>query len=321
MGFIGGFNTDIMLISVLNLVVKYMMELNNSFSALKHDFMAWMSNPESGEPYSKHSIRSYSNAVDVFISFLEENDIFSIKEVSDTWVRAFVKKLSNSGIKQSSIKNRLTGVQLFWDVSLNFPIDDINPVIRYKESINKNKRGGRPPKRITPVLYENEVISMFYAVFDKNHSNRERDAAILGLILDTGLRSTEVSEITVWQIKDMIASEKLIIIGKGNKERVIKPLLTYRNELTTYFNKIKDSANNALVFKTIRETALNQRVLHAMVSGYLIDAKINKPQMGGHLLRHTAASLMLCSGMTIKQVQENMGHSSMMTTEGYLHLL
>jgi site-specific recombinase XerD len=43
--------------------------------------------------------------------------------------------------------------------------------------------------------------------------------------------------------------------------------------------------------------------------------------MGGHLLRHTAASLMLSSGMTIKQVQDNLGHASIITTEKYLHLV
>jgi site-specific recombinase XerD len=58
-----------------------------------------------------------------------------------------------------------------------------------------------------------------------------------------------------------------------------------------------------------------------MISHYLKVATIEKPQMGGHLLRHTSASMMLASGMTIKQVQDNLGHASIMTTEKYLHLV
>lgn len=74
-------------------------------------------------------------------------------------------------------------------------------------------------------------------------------------------------------------------------------------------------------FLTIQDTKMSQRVLYQMVNHYLKRAGIEKPQMGGHLLRHTAASLMLASGMNIKQVQDNLGHSSITTTEKYLHLV
>ena len=48
---------------------------------------------------------------------------------------------------------------------------------------------------------------------------------------------------------------------------------------------------------------------------------IHKPQVGPHLLRHTAASLWLAQGMDLRQVQANMGHSSIVVTSRYLHLL
>ena len=46
-----------------------------------------------------------------------------------------------------------------------------------------------------------------------------------------------------------------------------------------------------------------------------------KKQRGGHLLRHTAATLMLSSGMSLRRVQENLGHASLNTTQIYTHLI
>jgi site-specific recombinase XerD len=57
------------------------------------------------------------------------------------------------------------------------------------------------------------------------------------------------------------------------------------------------------------------------VQRYLRQAGIDKPQMGGHLLRHTAASRMLASGLNLRVVQAYLGHASLTTTAAYIHLL
>ena len=67
---------------------------------------------------------------------------------------------------------------------------------------------------------------------------------------------------------------------------------------------------------------MSQQTVYYAINKLLEQAKITgKQQNGGHLLRHTAASIMLAKGLPLKQVQENLGHSSLMTTEKYLHLL
>jgi site-specific recombinase XerD len=295
--------------------------LGAEFSGLKTYFLKWLEQPDEGESYSKNTIRSYSQTIDVFLSFLADNDINSLDDVSDTWIRAFVRKLSNIGLKQVSIKNKLSAVQLFWEVSLDFQMDKINPVSHYIESSKKKNRGGRAPKRLIPVLYAHEVDLLFDAVFSNNRAISVRDMAIIGLMLDSGVRSDELCNITLKQLKDMMLMDRLVVIGKGDKERSIKVLTTYKNTILRFLSNLGDKQGMDFAFTTIQNTQLSQRVLHLMVSHYLKKVGIEKPQMGGHLLRHTAASLMLASGMNIKQVQDNLGHSSMMTTERYLHLV
>jgi site-specific recombinase XerD len=295
--------------------------LSAEFAGLKTYFLTWLEQPDEGEAYSKNTIRSYSQTIDVFLSFLADNDINSLDDVSDTWIRAFVRKLSNNGLKQVSIKNKLSAVQLFWEVSLDFPMDRINPISRYIESSKKKKRGGRTAKRLIPVLYAHEVDDLFDAVFESRQAISTRDMAIIGLMLDSGVRSDELCNLTVKQLKDMILMDRLVVIGKGDKERSIKVLTTHKSTLLSYMNTSQAKSVGDLAFLTIQGTKMSQRVLYQMVNHYLKRAGIEKSQMGGHLLRHTAASLMLREGMNIKQVQENLGHSSITTTEKYLHLV
>jgi len=295
--------------------------MTSEFNALKTAFLSWMNCPDEGGAYSKTTVRSYYQSIDAFLSFLMENDIKSINEITDTWIRAYVRFLSKNGLKQTSIKNKLSAVQLFWEVSLNFPMDEINPVSRYLEVSKKTKRGGRTAKRLIPVLYAHEVDALIDAVFSSNRAVSVRDMAIIGLMLDSGVRSDELCNISIRQLKDMMITGKLVVIGKGDKERSIKVLSTHQDVIMSYLTTTAEKDDKDFAFITIQKTQLTQRVLHQMISHYLKVATIEKPQMGGHLVRHTSASMMLASGMTIKQVQDNLGHASIMTTEKYLHLV
>jgi site-specific recombinase XerD len=293
----------------------------DAFSELKRQFLSWLACPDEGQPYSAHTIRSYSQGVDFFLSFLKSNDITSMDDVTDVWIRAFARKLLDGGLIRASIKNKLSAVQLFWEVSLEFPKEKINPVTRYIEEYKRIKRGGRSPNRLIPILYTHQVDLLFDVVFSSKRTVSLRDLAIIGLLLDSGIRSDELCNLTRRALNDMLISDRLIVIGKGNKERTIKVLTSYKHLVISYLNSRQESDPCDYAFKTIQGTKMSQRSLYKMVSHYLKLADIDKPQMGGHLLRHTAASLMLHSGMNIKQVQSNLGHSSLITTDRYVHLM
>jgi len=66
---------------------------------------------------------------------------------------------------------------------------------------------------------------------------------------------------------------------------------------------------------------MSQAAVHHIVSQALTQAGIHTTQRGPHLLRHSAASRMLHEGRTLKEVQHEMGHDSIVTTEQYLHLI
>lgn len=158
-------------------------------------------------------------------------------------------------------------------------------------------------------------------VYSRNHKNRGRDLAMLGLLLDSGVRTEELCSLTVAEGRTLVETGKMRIIGKGNKERAITPMLEYRSALEVYMNDQRGLPPTTPLFRSRNGMPMRQAGVHRTVSYYLGLAEISKPQRGGHLLRHTAASLMLASGVNIRLVQEFLGHASITTTERYLHLV
>lgn len=66
---------------------------------------------------------------------------------------------------------------------------------------------------------------------------------------------------------------------------------------------------------------LSARRVHSIVAQALRRAGIVKRSMGPHLLRHTGASRYVACGMDIRTVQHMLGHSSLVTTSRYIHLV
>lgn len=196
-----------------------------------------------------------------------------------------------------------------------------NPVTAMKNDGPHVRMGGRPEKRLPDVLTHDEVAILTDYIFSLQEEKSITYMAMVGFLLDTGIRTSELASVTKLSALTMIRQGYLRIVGKGNKERAIRPLSTYRDELIEYI-KYREDEPDVYLFPGRDRAMIQPTTIYSRVSSLLTKAGIeDKNQSGAHLLRHTAASLMLDSGMNIRQVQENLGHSSMRTTEVYLHLM
>jgi site-specific recombinase XerD len=295
--------------------------IHTTFHDLEKPYLAWLSEGETLRPYSKNSIRAYHRVFREFLAFSEQNGLERPDEVNGAWVRAFVRQMTARGLSLASIRMSITGMQTFFAFCQYEGLVEQNPVEAYLSDGKATRRGGREAKRLPPVLYHHEREALIDTIFSRQHVNRDRDLAMIGLFLDSGLRTEELCSLTIGQGKELLQTGSLRVIGKGNKERIVRPLLIYRSFLQSYMEARRTAGENEPLFITRRGTALRQANVHKMVSYYLKRADIQKPQMGAHLLRHTAASLILASGENIRRVQENLGHASIVTTERYTHLL
>ncbi|MES9681756.1 tyrosine recombinase XerS [Gottfriedia acidiceleris] len=154
--------------------------------------------------------------------------------------------------------------------------------------------------------------------------NRYRDAAIISLLLTSGIR---VGELTSLRMKDIILDDrKLVVERKRSKEDVVffsKQTLEYIVQYLKFREieyKADDKPNSPLFVTKYagKVNAISKNAVQKMIMKY---AKIyGKPDLTAHILRHSFGTNVFKKTKNIRGVQEALGHSNMNTTQIYTHM-
>lgn len=157
------------------------------------------------------------------------------------------------------------------------------------------------------VLTEEQVLKLIDA------PKRQRDKLLLRLMYAAGLRVSEVCGLT-WG--DLGSNGVLHIRqGKGQKERFV----TLSDGMVERLNAHKGSANsNEPMFVSQKGGRLDETAVHRIVKGAAQVAGISA-DASAHWLRHSHASHSLDRGASLVTVRDTLGHSSIATTNKYLH--
>ena len=142
-----------------------------------------------------------------------------------------------------------------------------------------------------------------------------RDLAIIRLMLNVGLRSSEVLNISVEDV-DWISGKLIVRHGKGDKDRIVW-INEDDLEIIKEWKEIKPSS--PILFTTLKGKKINDRYLRAMVKRRAKKAGITK-DVHPHLLRHTFATDLLRSTKNIRLVQKALGHARLSSTMIYTHV-
>lgn len=296
--------------------------------AIHAPFTAWMQSTAFETPYSPHTIRLYSKVCADFDAFCQDEHINLCDEFGSPHVRKFTgASTTGKPYAKSTINSRLVALELIFTYLQEIAECNENPVIYYRDAKVKKRGGvgGRAPARLPECLSWDEQDRLLHASMSDDTFTGYRNSALAALILDTGLRTQEAINLPLSAGDDYLAG-RLRVVGKGNKERLVRFTPTHADYIAAWLKKLKHRGLvkqfDDRLFVSERGGHMQQQTVYYAINKLLESANITtKQQNGGHLLRHTAASVMLASGLPLKQVQENLGHSSLMTTEKYLHLL
>lgn len=168
------------------------------------------------------------------------------------------------------------------------------------------------PKRDVIFLTEDEV-NQFLGSMNTETSQGLRMRALTEFLLGTGLRISEALSLNHAEI-DWQNLESTVI-GKGNKQRTIFITPGAKLWALRYLDSRKDT-NPALFVTFGKPERLKQYDLSKIFKCYARVAGITK-KLTPHILRHTAATIMLRNGCNIRYIQEILGHSDIETTAKY----
>lgn len=110
------------------------------------------------------------------------------------------------------------------------------------------------------------------------------------------------------------------VIGKGDKQRLVPISAVARERISSYLDERAPArAGEEILFLNNRGKQLTRVMIFTILKEAARRAGIEK-RLSPHTLRHSFATHLLEGGAGIRQVQELLGHESILTTEIYTHL-
>lgn len=269
------------------------LNLNNKSDREKilNDYLIYIKNVKN---YSENTIKSYRSDIKHYFVNSERIGEFS----------SYLKILNKDRYSKTSVNRKITSIRTF----LYWAID--NGYLNQNEIkiVNNLKVEKKLPNVLTS-SYINKLLDGLPESTEKDL----RDKAILEIMYSSGLRVSEVSNLTLNSINK---NNSIKVLGKGNKERVLpmtKRAYVYINKyIETSRPKFQNEKSKNNLFLGVRGGQLNDREIRRIV----------KLRCGTfpHSIRHTFATHLLEGGADLRIVQELLGHNDPSTTQIYTHV-
>ena len=261
--------------------------------------------------YSSYTALSYRNDLIIYNNYLETENL-NYKNIEYSDIRFYLIYLKEKKEeKASSICRNLSAIRSFYNYLINEGVVDDNPF---------NYVSGPKKMRKLPRYFEyNELEELFSAV-DIDSSYGQRDLLILELLYATGVR---VGELVNIKIDDINRYERtILILGKGNKERIVHYGEYASDILEIYLNDGYKTLNKKkLPYLLInnKHTRLTDRGVRSILEKIIKRTGLNK-NISPHMIRHSFATHLLNEGCDLLSVQKLLGHESLSATQIYTHV-
>lgn len=274
------------------------------FMSYLSDFINYL---QATKNLSEKTLKAYSSDLNQFFGYE--------KNIVKPDICAFISYLNRQlKLKDTSIRRKIITLKNFYNYLLNIDIIDFSPFRKLKFRFKQEKK---LPKTLT--IIEVGKILKCLNIDPTNLSSFVqkgyiRDAALLDLLICTGIRIGEAAALT---IDDIILSERTLLIhGKGRKQRLIYISSSQTwDRIKTLIKERKNSKDKHLFVNRYGQP-LSIHGIEDIYKKYTKKAQINTKSTP-HYLRHTFATNLLANGADLRSVQEILGHASVATTQIY----
>ena len=258
---------------------------------------------------SDNTVASYMRDLELFSRFILHNYGVEPKRVETAMIERYMGWLFEQGRRKSSQARILSAIKSFYNYLLFGERLDVSPA----EPVGAPKCG-----RPLPDVLSTDEIDRIIAAVDTRTVKGRRDSAILDVLYSCGLR---VSELVSLRLCDLFFGEGYIrVIGKGDKQRLVPISAVARDKIQIYLEDRRCvQSRDERVFLNNRGSGLTRVMIFTLLRQAALRAGITA-RISPHTFRHSFATHLLRGGAGIRQVQEMLGHESIVTTEIYTHL-
>ena len=278
-----------------------------NYQVLKNDFLNYFKD----KGRTESTLLAYNKDLEQFGEFLAQHKIQELKEVDTEKISKYLDEISKkNNFTPKTVSRKINSLRTFFKFLLSQRIVIGNPALEVEH-----------PKVLTS---NTRILSSFeYRAIRDVSRNDLRYYTIIELILQTGLRISEVTRLKVEDI-NIINDQKGFLIVKDYSsipERKIELNQQALTALSNYFEKfIKDKRKTSdFLFYTKNGSPILIRNLRSSLNNIFLKAEIKGVNVND--LRNTFITFQLQHGLPIEKVAEIAGHKKTTSTEKYFKLL
>ncbi len=273
---------------------------------------------------SGDTIVTYWTQVKQYLEWCRESNV-DPREATRETIKVYRWWLAERGYKPKTIAVKLTAVSRLYDAAVEYGLIGGNPAWGVKpptESID-------PAAKIT-YLEQGEATILLKSIDNSSALKTWRDKLLLGVMTLEGTRTVEMHRLN---IGDVVRQGERVGVKVSSKRHLrVVPLTPQLAQLMEgYLTERRGSGFDCLVDSPLlinlsnygRGERLSRRGIRQVVDKYLQATNLKYLEgrtLSAHSLRHTAGTLALRNGATLRQVQDLLGHADPRTTAIYAHV-
>jgi site-specific recombinase XerD len=287
--------------------------------------------------YADPTIEKWPVHVRELLHYLERKNILHLTLVNNRHIQDFLQHINHrsntarpGALSSSSINTIINGINNFAGY--------LNSTGKYMLDFTTERAIDNIP--VPAVLTISEVKALYEATFLPQRENTlamgQRDRAMIAVFYGCGLRRMEGIQLNC---SDMDLGKKLVFVrkGKGNKQRHVPIAIKHAADIRSYleegrdwflyehyggqythkYAKRKEAPDEGAFF--VGQHGKRMKDFYQRLS-YLKEQTGIEKQFGLHTLRHSIATHLAISGMSIEEIARFLGHSTLDSTQIYVHL-
>lgn len=263
---------------------------------------------------SQHTLQAYSADLTDFQRWLPGNT--TVIEITAATLQAYLAALvGERKLSIATIRRRFACLKVFFRRVVRQE-DFVNPFADWQLQLPRRKRLPRalsrsevssllgPSRKGSPIDFPIHDLSLPLAML---------------LMVSTGIRVGELCRLRADDLSPDAASIR--VHGKGSRDRVVYITdAALRERLRKLVQKRRENiASCGSLFINRDGLPMKPQSIRSRLRRHAIDVGLSR-RVTPHMLRHTAATLLIETGVDIRIVQRLLGHSSIATTEIYTHV-
>jgi integrase/recombinase XerD len=299
--------------------------MNNNFKEINKKYTSWLDTLG----FSNGVVYDYNYRIRDFLEWLETQSVNQINQLKQKHINDYFsyietrpnKRIKGALLSVSHLNHNFIAVDKLLEFlhsqgmqNTPFPTNHRLPVDK-NERIRKIEILTKDQIKTLHSAIENTYPKLSFAHREKMHYQLK---LIFALNYACGLRLSEGAKV---RFQDIDFERKTVFVEKGKnyKDRIIPMSKGVYDSLQDYIYNFRSNlklSHNRLFIKPKND--LNKLLQN--LQSVCEDEQIQQKRLSMHVLRHSIATHLLQNGMSIENISQFLGHSSLESTQIYTHI-